>query len=300
MPFDDKGILIWSFDRSGLASTAPVDSRGLQLGLRSTIQLQEATDFVEVWVINGGIARISALALKSGSYAILDSKLLSSSPDFQQVVFSAPGIVRITTEANSELHLTTYCSKLECQGEPSSLIQLESRRKIEAAACDIHVFHERWSKAAKSIDDLDLVDYAKEAAEVLLETHPSVIFTSGRRTIKEQASAMAGNIVVNRKWIEQTYVKTPERDSLQKWVDDHPEATTKAAIAAGMEQIMNDWTDEQKAKLSRHFSGQAFDVRPVGGSDGEVIKAKIKGLPHLRKFLESEGGLTIWHADFEK
>lgn len=154
-------------------------------------------------------------------------------------------------------------------------------------------------KAGRSIDDLDLQDYVKDAAEQLLAAHPSVVFTSGRRTVKEQADAMAGNVVANRNYIEETYAASSERDALQKWVGDHPEATTKAAISAGLEGIMNGWSDAQKRKLSLHFSGEAFDVEPVSGSDGDAIKTTIKSLPKLRKFLESEGGLTIWHAEFK-
>jgi hypothetical protein len=163
-----------------------------------------------------------------------------------------------------------------------------------------HIMLAHALEAVSSIDDLDLVDYAKEAAKKLRDTHPSVVFTSGRRNVKEQAEAMAGNVVQNRNWIKETYLQSAERDSLQKWVDDHPGATTKAQISAGLQGIMNGWTDEQKGRLSRHFSGQAFDVRPVAGQDGKAIKTTIRGLPNLRKFLESEGGLTIWHADFEK
>jgi hypothetical protein len=168
--------------------------------------------------------------------------------------------------------------------------------------CDAHIFGPRFATeafaAGRSVEDLDLVSYARHAAEALLEAHPDVVFTSGRRTVKEQADAMAGNVLRNRKWIEQTYVRTPERAALQKWVDDNPAATTRSAISAGFAGIMNGWTDAQKGRLSRHFSGQAFDVRPV--ASGSAIKKTIRSLPSLRRFLQSEGGLTIWHADFNK
>jgi hypothetical protein len=154
--------------------------------------------------------------------------------------------------------------------------------------------------ATSKTEDLDLVDYAKEAADILIAKHPEVVFTSGRRSVEDQARAMSGNVVKNRKWIEQTYAAKAERAALQKWVDDHPAANTAAAIAAGLAGVMKDWTAEQKSRLSRHFSGQAFDVQPVPGPAGEKIKETIRTLPNLRKFLESEGGLVRWHADFEK
>jgi hypothetical protein len=151
-----------------------------------------------------------------------------------------------------------------------------------------------------AISDLDLVDYAEASAKKLKADFPSVVFTSGRRNSQQQANAMAGNIAQNRKWIEQTYVASTERDELQKWVDSHPSATTMEQISAGLVGIMNGWSDAKKKTLSRHFSGQAFDVQPVAGTPGDLMKTAIKALPNLRNFLEKEGGLIIWHADFEK
>ena len=156
------------------------------------------------------------------------------------------------------------------------------------------------SALGPSIDDLDLVDYAKTSAKTLLAAHSTVVFTSGRRTVVTQANAMAGNVARNRQWIKQTYKATAESRSLQAWVDDHPDAKTAPAISSGLQGIMKNWTDVQKKNLSRHFSGQAFDVHPVAGAAGEKIKATIRSLPNLRTFLDHEGGLIIWHADFEK
>lgn len=155
------------------------------------------------------------------------------------------------------------------------------------------------TESGRSIDELSLVDYARAAAEALRRAHPQVVFTSGRRDSQAQASAMAGNVVQRRRWIADTYTDTAESRALQQWVDNHPTATTQAAIAAGLAGVMANWTDAQKSRLSRHFGGQAFDVQPVGGQAGEAIKATIKSLPRRRRFLQSEGGLTIWHVDFE-
>ncbi len=150
-----------------------------------------------------------------------------------------------------------------------------------------------------AIDVLDLVDYARDAAAILKSQHPEIIFTSGRRNVKRQAAAMASNVAVKRRYIEQTYASGPESQVLQKWVDDHPEAVTPADISSGLEGIMSIWTDAQKSRLSKHFSGQAFDVFPVT-SNAEAVKSTIRSLPNLRLFLDSEGGLTIWHAEFAK
>ena len=153
--------------------------------------------------------------------------------------------------------------------------------------------------AGASIDDLGLIEHAKSGAQALRDQFANIIFTSGRRGVEQQASAMAGNVVRKRKWIQQTYRASAQRDALQRWVDTHPEAKTRAAIAAGLKGIMDGWTDAQKARFSKHFGGLAFDVRPVT-QNAAKIKTFIRRLPHLHKFLEKEGGLTIWHADFDK
>lgn len=165
---------------------------------------------------------------------------------------------------------------------------------VPEAAYELHAL------VSLAISDLDLVDYAEASAKKLRADFPSVVFTSGRRNSQQQADAMAGNIVQNRKWIEQTYVASTERDELQQWVDSNPSATTKERISAGLVGVMNGWSDARRKTLSRHFSGQAFDVQPVAGIPGDKMKTAIKALPNLRKFLEKEGGLIIWHADFEK
>lgn len=157
----------------------------------------------------------------------------------------------------------------------------------------------QFEATGKSIDDLDLGASAKAAAQNLQDQFPDhVKFTSGRRSIASQASAMAPNVVQNRKWIQQTYKDTPQRAGLQKWVDDNPAATTTAAIAAGLESVMNTWTKDQQRNFSRHISGDAFDVQPFGGDTGKKIKEAIGKLPKLHWHTFEEGGLEIWHAQF--
>jgi hypothetical protein len=176
--------------------------------------------------------------------------------------------------------------------------KLPSVKKAKSAlgrspGCDLHML-----AASSSVDDLGLVEFARSGAVALQQQFPNIVFTSGRRNAQQQASAMAGNIVQNRRWIEQTYRPSAERDTLQQWVNDNPGAVTAATIAAGLLGIMNGWNDAQKGKFSRHFSGQAFDVQPVA-DNGAAVKKFIRQLPHLEQFLESEGGLVIWHAAFE-
>jgi len=149
-----------------------------------------------------------------------------------------------------------------------------------------------------AIDALDLAPTTKAAAEALKEKWPNIVFTSGRRSLADQASAMASNIVSsgNRKWIKQVYVAA---DALQQWVDDHPEATSKADIAAGLLATLNAISDDDRNKVSRHLTGQAFDVKPQD-ADADSIQADIRALPGLHKFLTKEGGLVRWHAQFNE
>jgi hypothetical protein len=147
------------------------------------------------------------------------------------------------------------------------------------------------------IEALNLRGDAKKGAYALKKAHPGVTFTSGKRDKADQASAMAGNVVKNRKWIEETYSPSTVRDACQQWVDDNEEATTKDEIAEGLLSVLNEYTDAQLAVLSKHISGDAFDVQPVE-TDAEEIKKTIRGLPGLHRFLEKEGGLVRWHAQF--
>jgi hypothetical protein len=167
-------------------------------------------------------------------------------------------------------------------------------------ACDAHCFGAPAGKSpagGKSIDELDLVSYARAAAEALRKKHPQLVFNSGRRNSQQQAHAMSGNVAANRRWIQQTYAKSAQSAELQAWVNSHPQAKTAQAIEAGLAGVMANWTDAQKRSLSQHFSGEAFDIQPLPGN-AEVI-ASIKALPRLHQFLQKEGGLVVWHAAFK-
>jgi hypothetical protein len=147
------------------------------------------------------------------------------------------------------------------------------------------------------IETLSLADVARKAAYALKKAHPSVKFTSGRRSKEDQARAMASNVVQNRKWIEQTYAISDLRAKCQKWVDDHPDKKTQAEVAEGLVSVFNAAADADLGKFSKHLSGEAFDVQPVE-QNAEAIKATIRGISGLGKFLDKEGGLVRWHLQF--
>jgi len=148
------------------------------------------------------------------------------------------------------------------------------------------------------IEALKLNDTARQAAYSLKAKHPGTIFTSGRRDKADQARAMASNVVKNRKWIVQTYKPTPVSSACQDWVDENPDATSQSDIAAGLESVLNGFNDQDLRHLSFHLSGDAFDVQPVSENAAQ-IEADIRALPGLDKFLDKEGGLVRWHAQFK-
>ena len=152
-----------------------------------------------------------------------------------------------------------------------------------------------------AIEALELAPTARAAAYALRQAFPQVVFTSGLRDRAAQTHAMATNVVQKRDWITKTYRDTPVRAALQNWVDTHPQATTVAVIAQGLLDALNALPDAQVAELSKHLTGQAFDVQPLpDGPQAEAIKTKLHELvaPTNGKFLDREGGLVRWHAEF--
>jgi hypothetical protein len=147
------------------------------------------------------------------------------------------------------------------------------------------------------IESLGLRPTARAAAYELKRQRPEVVFTAGRREKAAQARAMASLIASRRTWISETYSPNKMTQALQQWVDSNPQATTEQEIAAGLLSVLNSATDSDLGRMSRHLSGDAFDIQPVE-PDNANIKEAIKALPGLRLFLDREGGLVRWHAEF--
>ncbi len=148
-----------------------------------------------------------------------------------------------------------------------------------------------------AIEALNLSAQTRELAYQIKDSNPTVTFTSGRRSVTAQASAMAANVVKQRKFIALTYKASALRDALQKWVDDHPAATTQMQIADGLMSVFNAADPAAVSEFSKHLGGDAFDVKPVNGAVGNNIYYSLKGLQtngHGR-FIDNEGGLRRWH-----
>ena len=150
------------------------------------------------------------------------------------------------------------------------------------------------------IEALKLSDVAKHAAYQLKAAFPEVVFTSGRRDKASQARAMASNVIIKRNWIEETYKQSPAISACQAWINKNPQATTQAAIYAGLLGVLNGLTDEQLGHVSKHLLGEAFDVQPIHDETVDGIVALLHNLTAAAggKFLDHEGGLCRWHAQF--
>jgi hypothetical protein len=148
-----------------------------------------------------------------------------------------------------------------------------------------------------NLEQLLLDDDVQAIARELWEGFPGIVFTSGRRTLQDQAHAMAENVVLNRRWIAQTYARSLASVDCQSWIDQTPEATTTEDIAAGLLRCLNLLSKQALDKLSKHLIGRAFDVQPMAYPDGLAVKAwlKAKAAQVGGKFLEREGGLLRWH-----
>jgi len=156
--------------------------------------------------------------------------------------------------------------------------------------------------------------------DALYAAFPWVSVTCGRRDRKGQAAAMAENVAVNRRWIEQTYVASPIRAELQRWVDAHPNAQREPDIEAGLLDVLNQMTDVQLQPYFRHLTGDAFDMhaitselKPAPQSDAGRLFAWFEkrdvdghsaaervlvaaGFLGSVKLLKREGGLVRWHV----
>jgi hypothetical protein len=152
--------------------------------------------------------------------------------------------------------------------------------------------------AILEIDALALAPTAQRGAYTLKAVHPEVTFLSGRRSVAGQAGAMAANIVeTDRDWMSRVYRPSTARDACQQWIDRNPQAVSEDEIAAGLQAVMVALTPGQLSELSKHLSGEAFDLAPVS-QNAAAIWATIASLPGCTWFTDTEGGLQRWHVQF--
>lgn len=150
------------------------------------------------------------------------------------------------------------------------------------------------------LDALNLSPAARKAAEHLKSRYPSVQITSGRRTREDQARALARNVQVQRDYLATAYKDCSVKRACQDWVEAHPDAITESDLTAGLLGVLEGFDTFALAKLSKHFSGDAFDVKPPA-LNPEDVKAEMQKLPGLERFMERKDGSVVrWHAQFGK
>ncbi len=151
--------------------------------------------------------------------------------------------------------------------------------------------------AGSQVGQLKLTGKARDAAEALKDKSPDVVFTSGRRDVAGQASAMAGNVVKQHDWIEKTYRASKASKACQKWVDECVAKNPKPSredIRKGLLEVLKGLGTDV-GQISKHLSGQAFDIAPNSAklADVKAIAKKFNG-----RFLDHEGKLCRWHVQF--
>lgn len=165
--------------------------------------------------------------------------------------------------------------------------------------------------AGFTIQELRLSHIAERAARLVLERHPEVVFTSGRRDLMDQARAMAQNAVTfGATWLDDTYKNKRIVHHLMTYMEENPDHCRDAKILGHhfYEQLQEHFAGD--LMKFPHVRGNAFDIawpRLANGlinrPDGERICRTIELLPieydiPLDLLLRKEGRLDVIHAQF--
>ena len=144
---------------------------------------------------------------------------------------------------------------------------------------------------------MGLTGTALLAAQELVRVCPDAEIISGRRTVREQARAMAKNAFHDHDWIEDTY-RSPlclAARRLVSWLKMHKNATLDQ-IDDAFERILCALPDDELEQLTSHLGGCAFDVRADEAVKPfcEAVAKKYGG-----EFLDHEGRLIRYHLEFK-
>ena len=160
-----------------------------------------------------------------------------------------------------------------------------------------------------TIAQMRLSPNAQHAAEMIFQAHPTIVFTSGRRDVRQQAEAMAVNTIrYGVGWLGQTYKNRQMVEQLEGWMEQNLEKT--ASVQQMTEGFYRTLVAEQSGQLIQfpHCRGDAFDIACPRFASGQVdeqqttlIKSIIESLPTalgLQLILTREGAHRIIHAQF--
>lgn len=148
---------------------------------------------------------------------------------------------------------------------------------------------------------MQLSPNARKGAEWALARHPSLVFTSGRRDVRDQARVMAKNVATyGRGWLFATYKPTPILDTLNGWLERNQAVTEPKLIADGFYDCLLACHSGQLTTLSRHLTGDAWDA--AWSDQGEAIAKDLSlHMPEeyqMTKILTREGALRVLHVQF--
>jgi hypothetical protein len=141
---------------------------------------------------------------------------------------------------------------------------------------------------------------AAGVARAFLAAHPDATLTSGKRSVQDQARAMAENVAQNSAWIQETYLVSDLSTALQNHVWAlAPGDRTQQSLQDGFTAILLLATPDELRHLSFHLAGDAFDVAPDGDQSkldtlGQLLATAVASGAG-GKLLTREGGLTRWH-----
>jgi len=144
-------------------------------------------------------------------------------------------------------------------------------------------------------DELQVNAVTLDAARELVRACPWVNFTSGLRSWRGQAHAMAVNTMKNRQFCGQVYKRQP---TIQAAIDQSPFIQDVTGLTNLIVEALNLLPIELRNRFA-HPAGRAFDIEvPFPAWQAPTIAA-IQRLSHLQLFLQGEAGLPIWHCQFE-
>lgn len=160
-----------------------------------------------------------------------------------------------------------------------------------------------------TIDEMQLSPNAKRAAQLVRTAHPAVLFTSGRRDVRDQARAMAENTIrYGTDWLGQTYTNQAMVQALVHWTHQHLESA--ASVGLMTEGFYRTLVTDHAGSLTQfpHVRGDAFDIQCPRFASGQIdeqtvnaIRRTIETLPNglgLQLILTKEGAHRVIHAQF--
>jgi len=151
-------------------------------------------------------------------------------------------------------------------------------------------------------DQLNLTGSALYAATKIKERFPGVVFTGGTRTLDSQARSVAQNIFrsQNSGWVGATYrdssfIRILNQEIIKNWALIKG---NESLILQKVNEIFQNYNAEARS-MSKHLSGYAFDLR-VNCVNYNDLNNFVRTLPGFHQFLTQEGGLAVWHLEFNE